>query len=231
MYNQSVENGPSGSSIGHVSPYPLIVTHLSYSHALLCFFRLHRTRGTEVIEPQLTLRGHTAAITSLTHSPSKRLLYSASLDSSIRVWILPASGHTTYAPYDATRARGELIGHTDAVWGLALLRDESLLVSCGSEGSVKVWEVGSTSGVGSLKLSWGFNGLDSEEETSESPGATCLEPIKSDLKKVAVGYSNSVTKIFDIDTGKQQLALQPELSEGMHRLWLPLSYFDLTSYS
>ena len=171
------------------------------------------------VEPQLTLRGHTSAITSLVHSPSKRLLYSASLDSSIRVWSLPAAGHTTYAPYDASRAIGELVGHTDAVWGLALLRDENLLVSCGAEGSVKVWEVGSSSGVGSLKLSWGFNGLDSEEETSETPGATCLEPIKSDLKKVAVGYSNSVTKIFDVDTGKQLLTLQPDLSEGKHTFY------------
>ena len=54
--------------------------------------------------------------------------------------------------------------------------------------------------------------LDSEEdEPSETPGATCLEPIKSDLKKVAVGYMNAVAKIFDIDTGKQLLVLKTEL--------------------
>ncbi|KAI5124053.1 hypothetical protein M0805_003882 [Coniferiporia weirii] len=171
------------------------------------------TRGTIEVEPQLTLRGHTAAITTLVHSPSKRLLYSASLDSSIRVWSLPPVSYTTYAPYDPTRVRGELVGHTDAVWGLALIRDESILVSCGSEGSVKVWDVGSASGVGALKLSWGYFGLESEwEDPAEPPGATCLEAIKSDLKKVAVGYQNAVVKIFDVDTGKEVLMLQCETS-------------------
>ncbi|KAL5529432.1 hypothetical protein ACEPAG_5417 [Sanghuangporus baumii] len=169
------------------------------------------TRGIVEVEPQLTLRGHTAPVTALAHSPQKRLLYSASLDSSIRVWALPPAAHTTYAPHDPSRIRGELIGHTDAVWGLALLRDESILVSCGAEGAVKVWDVGAASGIGALKLSWGYNGLDSEEdEPAETPGATCLEAIKSDVKKVAVGYTNAVVKVFDIDAGKQLLVLQLE---------------------
>ncbi|KAH8108463.1 WD40 repeat-like protein [Phellopilus nigrolimitatus] len=169
------------------------------------------TRGTVEVEPQLTLRGHTSAVTALVHSPSRRLLYSASLDSSIRVWALPPASHTTYAPYDVARNRGELVGHTDAVWGLALIRDESVLVSCGAEGAVKVWDIGAASGVGSLKLSWGYNGLESEEEDPvETPGATCLEAMKSDLKKVAVGYTNAVVKVFDVDSGKQLLALQNE---------------------
>lgn len=156
-------------------------------------------------------------MTSLVHSPSKRLLYSASLDSSIRVWSLPPASHTTYAPYDGSRFRGELIGHTDAVWGLTLIRDETLLVSCGAEGAVKVWDVSATSGIGALKLSWGYNGLESEEseEAEEKPGATSLEAIKSDLRQVAIAYMNAVVKIFDIDTGKQMLCLQPEATSGM----------------
>jgi len=169
------------------------------------------------IEPQLTLRGHTGSITSLVHSPGKRVLYSASLDSSIRVWSLPPASHTTYAPYDSSRIRGDLVGHTDAVWGLALIRDETLLISCGAEGAVKVWDVSATSGIGPLKLTWGYNGLDSEEdkeanEQAEKPGATCLEAIKSDLRQVAVAFTSSVIKIFDIDTGKQLIRLQPEAS-------------------
>ena len=177
---------------------------------------LYSARPTTEVEPQLTLRGHSAPITRLVHAPSKNLLYSASMDSSIRVWALPPAPHTTYAPYDSTRARGELIGHTDAVWDLALVRDESALSSCGAEGSVKVWEVGSGSGVGTLKLSWGYDGLDNDEESNEAPGATCLEPIKTDLKKVAVGYSNAVVKIFDIDTGRQELVLKVD-PEGLFK--------------
>ncbi|KAJ8078481.1 1,2-dihydroxy-3-keto-5-methylthiopentene dioxygenase [Marasmius tenuissimus] len=175
------------------------------------------SRVTTEIEPQLTLRGHSAAITRLIHSPSKRLLYSASLDSSIRVWALPSGSHTTYAPYDETRSRGELIGHTDAVWDLALVRDESTLISCGAEGSVKVWDVSGPSGPGSLKLTWGFNGLentnpDDLHEDNDAPGATAVEALKSDLKKVAVAYQNAVVKIFDIETGKEVSRLATDIS-------------------
>ncbi|EMD38667.1 hypothetical protein CERSUDRAFT_82942 [Gelatoporia subvermispora B] len=172
-------------------------------------------RPTTEVEPQLTLRGHSAAITRLVHAPSKQLLYSASLDSSIRVWALPPSSHTTYAPHDSTRARGELIGHTDAVWDLALARDESTLISCGAEGAVKVWDVSGPSGGGSLKLSWSYNGLESSDslEEGDAPGATAVEAIKTDLKKVAIAYQNAVIKIFDIETGKEHLRLQPDASE------------------
>ena len=173
-------------------------------------------RPSTEIEPQLTLRGHSAAITRLIYSVSKGLLYSASLDSSIRIWALPSPSHTTYAPYDDTRIRGELVGHTDAVWGLALLRDENTLVSCGAEGSVKVWDVSSSSGGGSLRLTWGFNGLESQDETqdSNSPGATAIEALKTDLKKVAVAYQNAVVKIFEVETGKELLRLPSDTSYG-----------------
>lgn len=172
------------------------------------------TRPPTEIEPQLTLRGHSAAITRLVHSPSKQLLYSASMDSSIRVWALPSSSHTTYAPYDATRARGELIGHTDAVWDLALVRDEGTLISCGAEGSVKVWDVSGPSGGGSLRLSWFYDGLDSQSESASDPadvpGCSAVEAIKTDLKKVAVAYQNGVIKIFDIENGKEVSRMQSD---------------------
>ncbi len=179
------------------------------------------------MEPQLTLRGHSAAITRLIHSPSKRLLYSASLDSSIRVWALPPASHTTYAPYDETRARGELIGHTDAVWDLALVRDETTLISCGAEGAVKVWDVTRQTGGGHLKLSWGWSGLESTssdglQEDAEF-GATAVEALKSDLKKVAVAYQNAVVKIFEIETGKEVSRLQSDSTYGRKSMLIRLA--------
>jgi striatin 1/3/4 len=180
---------------------------------------LYRTRATTEVEPQLTLRGHSAAITRLIHAPSKHILFSASLDSSIRIWALPTQTHTTYAPYDDSRAVGELIGHTDAVWDLALVRDESTLISCGAEGAVKVWNV--ANGAGSLKLSWLYDGLSDEQEEiasdieADTLGATAVEAIKTDLKKVAVAYQNTTLKIFDIETGKEMLKLQAEITNGL----------------
>lgn len=203
------------------------------------------TRAITEVEPQLTLRGHSAAITRLIISPSKQLLYSASLDSTVRVWALPPPSHTTYAPFDVSRLRGELIGHTDAVWDLALVRDESTLISCGAEGSVKVWDVGKAGGRegARLKVGWMYGGLKEErssaeeggegdgegeekgegeqdgdvekDEGDEVPGATSVEAIKVDLKKVAVAYTNGVIKIFDIEDGRELMRLSGGASDGM----------------
>ena len=178
-----------------------------------------RSRSTVEVEPQLTLRGHSAAITKLIHIPSRQALISASLDYSIRIWSLPSQSHTTYAPYDGSRATGELIGHTDAVWDLALVRDDNTLISCGAEGAVKVWELTATGG--NLKLSWSYDGLNDDDDDTKSddnpedtPGATAVEAIKMDLKKVAIAYQNTVVKVFDIETGKEEMKLQPEIVTG-----------------
>lgn len=105
------------------------------------------------------------------------------------------------------------------MWDLALVRDDNTLISCGAEGSVKVWEI--TAAGGDLKLSWSYSGLnDNGEEVKidgdaeDTPGATAVEAIKMDLKKVAVAYQNTVVKIFDIGTGKEEMKLQPEIVAG-----------------
>ena len=188
-------------------------------------FFMHSSRPVTEVEPQLTLRGHSAAITRLIVAPSKQLIYSASLDSTIRVWALPSSSHTTYAPFDASRLRGELIGHTDAVWDLALVRDECTLISGGAEGMVKVWEVSDPSGSGSQRLSWTYNGMDYDgEETDDQPGVTAVEAIKVDLKKVAVAYQNATIKIFDIAHGKELAVLHGESGSGKSYIYLKHYY-------
>jgi striatin 1/3/4 len=146
-------------------------------------------------------------------APHRGLVYSASLDSTIRVWAIPSPQHTTYSPYDAATSRGELVGHTDAVWGLALLREGSLLVSCGADGMVKVWDVGGI-GPGSLRSSWGYGGIGAETapgaEEKDIIGATAVESILTNLKWVAVAYRNGLVKIFDAEAGKEVATLQAE---------------------
>lgn len=192
---------------------------LHFQNTLELILSSNRSRSTVEVEPQLTLRGHSAAITKLIHIPSKHALISASLDSSIRIWSLPPQSHTTYAPYDGSRAIGELIGHTDAVWDLALVRDDNTLISCGAEGVVKVWEIAATGG--NLKLSWSYNGLNdngeeikTEGDPEDTPGATAVEAVKMNLRRIAVAYQNTVIKIFDIETGKEEMKLQPEIVSG-----------------
>jgi len=101
------------------------------------------------------------------------------------------------------------------VWDLALVRDEGTLISCGAEGTVKVWDVSGPSGGGSLRLTWGWFGLEGEDGTHEeldTPGATAVEALKSDLKRVAVAYQNAVVKIFDIESGKELSRLDSDIT-------------------
>ncbi|KAG8790119.1 hypothetical protein FRC17_009007, partial [Serendipita sp. 399] len=167
------------------------------------------------LEPQVTLRGHSEPITSIVVAPHRGFLYSGSLDSTIRVWLIPPPQHSTYSPYEPLTTQGELVGHTDAVWGLAVLREGSLLVSCSADGTVKVWDITSTPGA--LRLTWGYNGVgvDSASGSDEKDviGATTVEAIKTNLKWIAVGYKDGVVKIFDVETGKEVAAMQAEDAE------------------
>lgn len=159
-----------------------------------------QVQQTTDIEPQITLRGHTAAVTCLVAS-SHGLLFSASMDASIRIWSFPPESLQPYTAYDPSYFRGELVGHTDVVWGLALVRDGTWLASGSADGMVKVWEVSDKGG--NLRLSWGYNGTDSEQEEALPVPVVAVEGIKTDLKKVAVAYANCIIKVFDIETGKE----------------------------
>ena len=53
-----------------------------------------------------------------------------------------------------------------------------------------------------------------EDDPEDTPGATAVEAIKMDLKRVAVAYQNTVVKIFDIETGKEEMKLRPEIVSG-----------------
>lgn len=147
------------------------------------------------------MRGHSAPITRLAISSGRQLLYSASLDASIRIWRLPSIHVNTYAPFNSLHLL-TFVGHSDAVWDLILLRNETVLVSSGADGKVIVWDVNSltTGAPGGLKLSWGYNGTGQDQDAPIA--ITALESIKTDLKAIAVAYRNAVIKLFDVDTGK-----------------------------
>jgi len=175
-------------------------------------------------EPQITYRGHSATITSVAISSSPPRIYSASLDSVVSVWSLPPAEHETYAPYDPRSLLATFVGHTDAIWDMVLLplrlRDEALLATVSADGTVKVW---STDELNSpLKLSWGYDGYQDEPGTSNDltvKGAngnlvkvtpTSVAVVWSDLKKVAVSYTNSVIKLFELENGKVSLRLKSD---------------------
>ncbi|KAG0206009.1 hypothetical protein BGX28_002511 [Mortierella sp. GBA30] len=162
------------------------------------------------VEPIHTYRGHTKAITAVAISVDQNKCFSASMDSTVRSWKLVPMNKETYAR----------LGHTDSVWDIRLfplsISSSQLLASISADGALKIWD---TETKGSpLRSSWGYNGLDPSELTEPTeaytsglaklPVPTGLDFCPTDLKKMVVSYSNSVVKLFDIETGKEILAFK-----------------------
>ncbi|KAK0567467.1 1,2-dihydroxy-3-keto-5-methylthiopentene dioxygenase [Tilletia horrida] len=138
--------------------------------------------------PIVTFRGHTEPVTSLTVSPplrnvvgeltSQRRIYSGSLDSSIRVWSAPdpTNGSTeAYPPVEHTVELGSLVGHTDAVWDLALFAHLGSLVSVAADGMVKIWNVDVPIPVNKHASSGDITDEDDQEENDERSGPGAVD--------------------------------------------------------
>ncbi|CED82186.1 Cell-cycle nuclear protein, contains WD-40 repeats [Phaffia rhodozyma] len=173
------------------------------------------------IEPLTTYRGHTKGVTSVVFDAPKGLIYSGSLDSTIRVWKVPSSSQTLFSPHDSSVGVNTLVGHSNSVWGLALVGRPSegqVLVSVSSDGNVKVWN---TEKEGCpLVGSWPYGGssLEGQQGDDRAEGInkeevivpTCVSAVGTDDSLVAVGYSNSVVKIFNVHTGEQVKMIESE---------------------
>ncbi|KAG0351051.1 hypothetical protein BG005_009466 [Podila minutissima] len=177
---------------------------------------------TAEIEPVHTYRGHTKAITSVAISADHNKCFSGSMDSTIRAWKMVPMNRETYSRHDPTLALSSFIGHTDSVWDLRLfplsISSSQLLASISADGALKIWD---TETKGSpLRSSWGYNGLETSallepagpytSGLTKLPTPTGLDFCPTDLKKMVVSYSNSVIKLFDIETGKEILAFKSD---------------------
>jgi striatin 1/3/4 len=172
-------------------------------------------------EPQITFRGHSANVTSLAVSSSQSRIYSASMDQTVRVWSLPQRERDPYAPFDASMQLACFEGHTDAIWDVSLHPLRPLLATASADGTVKIWN---TDELGSpLKLSWGYYGADSEDE-SKNIVPTSVDVCYSDMRKLAVAWQDSVVKLFDAETGQETLRFKSDDTYGAFNLsYLPVT--------
>ncbi|KAN0061128.1 1,2-dihydroxy-3-keto-5-methylthiopentene dioxygenase [Thecaphora frezii] len=178
-------------------------------------------------DPLVTFRGHSAGVTCLAIAKHQRRIYSGSIDSSVRVWQLPDSSTEAYPPYDKSVELGCLVGHTQPVWDMALLPDksddEAYLATVSADGTVKIWATqkgDNGRAPAELRLSWDYYGVDppSEvererenlEKTGGLPVPTSIDVCHSDLRLCAVAYTNSVVKLFEVETGKQVRQLKSD---------------------
>ena len=161
---------------------------------------LHYGKPKSELEPIITYRGHTAAVTTVLVSSPLEVVFSASMDSTIRVWQLPAYSQAPYAPHDPDSAIQTLEGHTDAVWDLVLSSraDEKgsphRLITASADGTVKQWTSESRA-PWSLTATYTF-------DAGVVP--TCLSLYAPSPDKVLIGFSNGVVKLWDLIEGREE---------------------------
>ncbi|XP_076156940.1 striatin-3 isoform X2 [Alosa pseudoharengus] len=91
------------------------------------------------VEPIYTFRAHVGPVLSLAVSSSGEHCFSGGIDSTIQWWNMPSSNVDPYDTYDPSVLAGSLLGHTDAVWGLAYSGIKNRLLSCSADGTVRLW--------------------------------------------------------------------------------------------
>lgn len=184
------------------------------------------------VEPYVTFRGHTAPVFAMTYRPQGRVLFSAGMDYSIRVWRLPES--RSYHPYGASLAvqqcamrAGLLVGHSDSVWCLQQHPHLPYISSASADGSIGLWAAeadGTGREAGAMEASFTLRpphslddgAMGAEEAACDVPACVAWAP--TGVSQLVAGYVSSRVAVFDVKRGAQVLDLLPDASgDGAER--------------
>ncbi|KAK7788987.1 hypothetical protein R5R35_008681 [Gryllus longicercus] len=148
------------------------------------------------VEPLYTFRRHTGPVLCLAMSATGEECYSGGVDGAIYCWKLPCANIDPYDSFDPGVVTGSLEGHTDAVWGLSIHSQRLQLLSCSSDGTVKLW---SPSSKAPLVSSY----------SSEQDGApTSVDFVRDENTRMVAAFSSAHCIVYDLETGKQVVRLE-----------------------
>jgi len=170
-----------------------------------------------VAELLTTLRGHEAAVTCLAYSKTHNILYSGSLDASIRQWNIPSNTPSKSETVSLCLST-VLPGSEQAVWGLSLFpyngQEDMLLVSVSASGKIQLWNTSEKEP--QPLLSWDYFGTDPAHEVQEErkslssiPVPTYVTKCPANLQVCVVSFTNGTVKLFNLVDGKELMAFKP----------------------
>ena len=143
---------------------------------------------------------HTSGISALAFSPDGKMLATASLDHSIRLWDF------------ATRQRlVTLQGHLSEVWAVAFSPDGQTVISAAKDGAVKFWPVRARAKDDLVHGSW--------QPLAFSHDGRTLAALN---RQGSVTFFNAATRepeqVFPLETNRLRLATSVSLSEDLRTL-------------
>ncbi|XP_050533701.1 striatin-3 isoform X2 [Daktulosphaira vitifoliae] len=141
------------------------------------------------VEPLYTFRSHTGPVFCLAVSKNGDYCYSGGLDNVIKVWSMPSANIDPYDSYDKNILVNNLEGHEDAVWGLSVHHKRSEILSCSSDGTVKLWSPTN------LKTPCLSSYVSDQDETP-----TSVDYVRDVEGQFVASYTSSHCVIFDIET-------------------------------
>uniref|UniRef100_A0A3B3XQN8 Striatin-3 n=1 Tax=Poecilia mexicana TaxID=48701 RepID=A0A3B3XQN8_9TELE len=149
------------------------------------------------VEPIYTFRGHIGPVLSLAMTSSGEQCFSGGIDSTIQWWNIPSSNVDPYDTYDCSVLAGSLLGHADAVWGLAYSGIKNRLLSCSADGTVKLWNPVEKDPCIST-----FN------TNNEHGIPTAVDFNGCDPAHMVASFNNGDVAIYDLETSQTALVLK-----------------------
>ncbi|XP_028648737.1 striatin-4 [Erpetoichthys calabaricus] len=155
------------------------------------------------VEPIYTFRAHSGPVLSLAMGENGDFCYSGGLDGSVRCWKIPDLNVDPYDNYDPSVQHSMMIGHTDAVWGLAFSLNQRRLASCSADGSIRIWDDSVTPACLSV-----FN------KDKEYGIPTSVAFVNSDPTQVVASFNGGETVLYDLNSEQSILQLDSKSKEG-----------------
>ncbi|XP_011797242.1 PREDICTED: striatin-3 isoform X2 [Colobus angolensis palliatus] len=156
------------------------------------------------VEPIYTFRAHIGPVLSLAISSNGEQCFSGGIDATIQWWNMPSPTVDPYDTYEPNVLAGTLVGHTDAVWGLAYSGIKNQLLSCSADGTVRLWNPQEK-----LPCICTYNG----DKKHAIP--TSVDFIGCDPAHMVTSFNTGSAVIYDLETSQSLVILSSQVDSGL----------------